>query len=72
MCPDKTDIHSPYRKLYHSYQPVIVSTNIEYIVLITYIINRIETFPYVGEILPVGIPYFMKPILQCCFRCRMT
>lgn len=67
----KTDIHKSYRKLHNSHKTKIISFDIENIVLISYIINAVESIFHIRKTSPFASFYFLNPILQSDFRLGM-
>ena len=64
MRPYESDIYKPNCELNHGNQTKIISFNIEYITLITYIINAIESLFYICEATPFAFLYLLYPSLQ--------
>ena len=60
----KANIDKLRSKLNNNYQPIIVALDIEYIVLIAYIVNRVESIFYVSKCLPLAAFHFPYPILD--------
>lgn len=64
MSTDEADIYKLDGEFNHYYQPVIVAFDIEDIVLITYVVNAIECFLYIGKASPLAPFYNGSPFLQ--------
>ena len=58
MCSDKSYEESAYCKFNYHYQPIPVSSNVEYVMLITYVVSirKISRcfFPFLGIIIAVS------------------
>lgn len=52
MSANETNINKLYSEFYHYNQPVIISFNIEYIMLVTHIIHTIESLFYICKASP--------------------
>ena len=65
MSTHKTDVHGPYRKLNHCHKPVIVSTDIEHIVLVSHTVRASECLFHIGKTSPLCLTHFLKPFFQC-------
>lgn len=63
MCSDETDIHPLDCELYHDYQPMVVTPDIEHIMLIPHIVNAVEILLDIGKTGPVGFLYCFEPCL---------
>ena len=60
-----------WREFYNSHKSEIISFDIKDIMLIAHTVHTRECFPYVREIIPFCIFYFVEPVLQCFFTRRM-
>jgi len=54
-------------KKYHRYQPVIITSNIENVSVISYRIHRVEDFLHIMEIPPIRNKHNPIPIIQRIF-----
>ena len=63
MSANETNINKLYSESYHNNQPVIISFNIEYIMLVTHIINTIEGLFYVCKASPFAFLDYGSPFL---------
>lgn len=64
MSADKTDVNSLGRELNDDNQPIVITFDIEDIVLITNIVNAVEGLFYVCKTCPFRLLSFFVPILQ--------
>lgn len=71
MCSYESDVHKLRCKLNDNYQSVIVSFDIEYIMLISYIIHTIECLFYVCEAFPFAMFDNRDPFLDSNLGIRM-
>ena len=71
MRPYESDIYKPNCKLNHGHQTEIISFDIEYITLISYIINAVEGSLNISEATPFTLFYLLNPILQSNLRLRV-
>jgi len=71
VCADKPDIHELNRKFYNHHQAMIVSLDIEHIVLIAHIIDAIERCLHIGKAAPLAPLDYRHPLLQSSARVRM-
>ena len=63
MGADKAYQHKLNRKLNHGHKSEIITFYVEHIMLVTDIINRIESLFHAVEIGPLRLPDFCSPIL---------
>ena len=63
MGPYEANINPMYCKFYYNYKPVIVSSYVEYIMLIPDTINTVKSSFYVIKILPLRLFDFFYPVL---------
>lgn len=63
MGSDEADENITHRKLYNNYQTIIVSSDIEYIMLVTHRINRTEIHFHFCEAVPLCILSYLIPPL---------
>ena len=64
MCSDKSNKHILNRKLDYHYQPIIISTDIKHIMLITNIIRSREIAPNICECIPSSLFSYIIPALK--------
>ncbi len=58
-------------EFYDYNQPVMITMDIENIMLISRHICIAESLPDIGKTIPLAIFYFCYPFLYCCFAIRM-
>lgn len=64
MRPYESDVYEPNRELNHSHKSEVVPFDVEYIVLIPYIINAIKSLFYISKTTPFALLNFLHPVLQ--------
>lgn len=67
MSANKTYQYELWSEFYNCNQTEIIAFYVENIVLVAYIINRIESPLHVSKRTPVGILHFLRPVLKCSF-----
>ena len=55
MSPNETDINKLYREFYYYNQPVIITFDIEYVMLVAYVIHTVKRFLYIGKTRPLAL-----------------
>ena len=64
MSPNKSNVHKLDGKLYHCHQAVVITFDVEYIVLVADIVDAVERFPDVGKASPLAPLHNGSPLLQ--------
>ena len=59
MSTDESYIHPFDCKLYHNYHSMVITTNIEHIMLIAYIVNAVEVFLDISITRPMGFLHYL-------------
>ena len=72
MSPNETDINKLYREFYYYNQPVIITFDIEYVMLVAYVIHTVKRFLYIGKTRPLALLDYSGPFLQSHFRIGMS
>lgn len=63
MSTDKSDVNPLYCKFDNNDKSVVVAFDVEYIVLVSHVINAIEVSFDIGEIFPTGSLDNFQPLL---------
>jgi hypothetical protein len=72
MTPHPPDEDSSNIKKYHRHQPVIITSNIENVSVISYRIHRVEDFLHIMEIPPIRNNRNPVPIIQRIFSINVA
>lgn len=64
MCSNKSDVQVSVGELNDNDESVAVSFYVEYVVLVSYGVNVVEVFFYVGKACPFGSPCCAVPLLD--------
>ncbi len=67
MCSDKSYEESAYCKFNYHYQPIPVSSNVEYVMLITYVVSIRKVSSYIRKVAPFCFFRNLVPSFQSYF-----
>ena len=64
MSPNKSNVHKLNGKLYNCHQAVVITFDVEHLVLVADIVDAVEGFSDVGKASPLAPLHNGSPLLQ--------